>query len=252
MERICQQKTGPVPAPGRDQVLVQLPGLGRRCASTSRRCSTASAPGSTSSPSCSFGCARWTRRSWSPRPARACRCRRRDPRRRRSWPATTVGTVRAGHGNERRGADARGSARSGEEEVPLSGEAKAPFGFDGGRRARQDGAKALGGLDDEDAQAKARPTRGWLSVTQEQFGVLKERQTTKPSSPDPTALVCSFEELGRRPRLGLSLEAGRRTTRVHHEATAGVKRGSSPTIVLATERHPDRRGPRPKRWQPSV
>ncbi len=54
---------GPVSLPGRDPAFVQLPGLGRICASMSRRCSTASARGSTTSRNSSSACAEWTKRN---------------------------------------------------------------------------------------------------------------------------------------------------------------------------------------------
>ena len=64
MERICRVRTGACflgrqksasPAPAR---------TGPRCASTSLRCCTASAPGSTKGRSFCSGCARWTRTIW--------------------------------------------------------------------------------------------------------------------------------------------------------------------------------------------
>ena len=58
-------------------VLLQLPGLTRRCASMSRPCCMASARASTSSRSFCFACARWTRTSWWPIWTRLCPCRRR-------------------------------------------------------------------------------------------------------------------------------------------------------------------------------
>ena len=62
---------GAVPGAGARSSSRAAARTGPRCASTSRPCSTASAPGSTSSPSSSSRCARSTRRTSSPGRARA-------------------------------------------------------------------------------------------------------------------------------------------------------------------------------------
>jgi hypothetical protein len=150
MERICRQKTGLSRPPARSSSIVAAP-IGPRCASTSRPCSTASAPGSMSGPSCSSRCARSTRRTSSPGPARTSRSpeRGRQPRRssaRRASPRSS-GLTSRGPARQRsrraRGRDAGGTPaprRGVRDDPPPSslgpGEQDAsPRGSGGGRSA---------------------------------------------------------------------------------------------------------------------
>ena len=79
MERICRQNQGLFPSPARSSFPAVVR-IGPACASTSRRCCTASARVSIISRNCSSGCTKLTRRTSSPKPARACRWPRQSRR----------------------------------------------------------------------------------------------------------------------------------------------------------------------------
>ena len=101
MERICRQDRGLFPKPSEIRFSCTCPD-GARCASTSPRCCTASAPGSTKGRSFCSGCARWTRTIWwqvltRRRPSRTSRPMPANPGDRRP-----LGPVRPGYGGCRR------------------------------------------------------------------------------------------------------------------------------------------------------
>ena len=106
MERVCRKGDGLFPAPRRSSCRA-VARIGRTCASTWRRSSTASARGSTKSPSCCSCCAMSTKRSCWPAPGGTSRSPRRRPgqsagRRRRGC------AVRAGNGGTPRCRKAEG------------------------------------------------------------------------------------------------------------------------------------------------
>ncbi len=68
---------------------------GHPCANTSQRCSTASARGSTNNRNCCSLSAKWTKKTSSPKPGKACPCRVRRPKqagysKTRNWPMSSA------------------------------------------------------------------------------------------------------------------------------------------------------------------